>query len=108
MRSDPLPPIRYLHTLGIILYFVGRPEEAIPPLKKVFERTQRVPSMRRVETMTLVFLIASYVAAGRMEEAERQAAYFNPADPVVSLSGPYKLPADGRRVLDDLAKAGVK
>ncbi len=99
-RLNPLPPIDYLNNFGITLYFVGRPEEAIPPLKKVYDRTGW--------ESTLVFLTASYVAAGRMEEAERQAAYYNPAGPVVSLSGPYKLPADGRRVLDDLAKAGVK
>ena len=101
-RLNPLPSYDNLNNLGIILYFVGRPEEAIPPLKKVYDRTGWMP--------TLVFLTASYVAVGRMEEAERQAAYFYRAEPerVLTAIRPYKFPADVRRVLDDLAKAGVK
>ena len=103
MRLDPLPHDDILQNLGIILYFVGRPEEAIPSLKKIYER--------RGWEMTLRFLIASYVAAGRMEEAERQAAYIiQPAtlEFLLTKVRPYKFPADVRRVRDDLAKVGVK
>lgn len=101
MRLDPVPNNAFLYNLGTILYFTGRPEEAIPPLKKACERTYWTPA--------LVFLAASYAAAGRMEEAKRQAAYSRAsAESILNRLRPYKNPADVRRVLDDLAKAGAE
>ena len=103
LRMNPRPPIYYWNTLGIILYFVGKPEEAIPHLKKVHGLTGWGSS--------LIFLIASNAAAGRIEDAKWHAEYpprLMAPSLVLAKKRPYKHPTDLRRVLADLAKAGVK
>jgi TolB-like protein/class 3 adenylate cyclase len=101
MRLDPLPPYQDILRLGIALYFSGRPEEAIPLLEESqfwgFEGNY--------------FLIASYVAAGQMEDAKWAAGTYSmlwkPSYLLTEMI-PFKNPADVQRMLEDLAKAGVK
>ena len=107
MRLDPFPPDQYILRLGIALYFSGRPEKAISRLKKG-------PLDLPLETTafeSVYFLIASYVAAGQLEEAKWVADTFpwghKPSYLLTEIM-PFKNPADVQRILADLAKAGVK
>ena len=102
MRLSPVPPDAYLSLLGRIYYSVGRPEDAIPPLKEVYERTGW--------DATAYLLIASHVAAGRIDQAKSLAKkdplFFNSY--FFSKYNAFKHQADLQRFLDDLATAGVE
>jgi hypothetical protein len=83
----------------------GRYDEAITTLKKVLTPGQ-FPGLFR-----LLFLAASYSALGREEEARVEMAEVLKISPQFSLEGvrqPYKDPADLKRFIDLLRKAGLK
>ena len=118
---NPDPPSWYPDVLGRIHYQIGRYDEAIAILKELIERelAARPSAMGLLLTGSVsvnyrLLLIASYSAAGQKKEAEAQAAEFQKGysnfDPkfFVAKRFLFKDAADERRLLDDLAKAGLK
>lgn len=93
-----------LHALGEIYYFVDKPEKAILLMKEVFGRTRWYTAG--------YYLVASYVAVGRMDEAnsvvKQNPGHFSASSILLPKYRPFKNQADLQRVLDDLAKAGVE
>ena len=102
LRLSPVPPDAYLSLLGRIYYSVGSPEDAVPPLEEVYERTGW--------DTTAYLLIASYVSSGRIDQAKtlatRDPLFFNSY--FFSKYNAFKHQTDLQRFLDDLATAGVE
>ena len=118
LRLNPNPPSWYPHVLARIYYLTGGYDEAIAILKELIERELAAqPSAHSAFYRSLpnhLLLIASYSAAGRGEEAREQVAKFQQFIPNfkpkvrIEYYDRYQDAADVQRLLDDLAKAGMK
>ncbi len=101
MRFNPFPPDFYLAILGQIHYQQERYGEAIRLLQEIRDRNPHWEE-------TLLLLMASYGAAGReLPPTLEMHKSFTP-EPMVRGWIPLKIPADTRRLVDDLVRAGMK
>jgi adenylate cyclase len=106
IRLNPIPPVWYFHSLGHASYLAGHYDEAITALKRSLNRNPNFwPSH--------VYLAASYIELGRVEEARAEAAKILKIFPRFSLEGksqklPYKDQSVIERLGENLRKAGLK
>jgi adenylate cyclase len=105
MRLNPYFTSEYLYTHGVSHYMLGDYDEAIKALEQAQERNQN-------HTNYKLFLAASYVKAGRQDNAEWTAAELQMLDPTATLSTiektiPISSPESMRSLLADLRKAGL-
>jgi len=105
IRLNPIPPVWYFHGLGHASYLAGRYNEAIAALKRTLNRN---PNFWPAH----VYLAASYIELGRVEEARAEAEKILRINPRFSLEGKsQKLPYKDESVIDrlgeSLRKAGL-
>jgi tetratricopeptide (TPR) repeat protein len=105
MRLNPRYPAGYLEERGKLQYALGRYDDAIATLEAV---TERNPNM----WLGRMFLAASYVEAGRMDDAEWEIDELLVANPGLSLPTigdyvPYEHSSDRERFAAALEKAGL-
>jgi TolB-like protein/DNA-binding winged helix-turn-helix (wHTH) protein len=105
MRLNPYFTSEYLYTHGVSHYMLGDYDEAIKALEKAQERNPNHVNYK-------LFLAASYVKAGRQDDAEWTAAELQVLDPTATLSTiektiPIARPESMRSLLADLRKAGL-
>ena len=106
MRRNPMPPGWYHVLLGNAYRFLGRYEEATAELRAAVGRSPD-------DLLAHMVLTASYVQAGREEEARAQAAEVMRIQPSFSLdyherTSFNKNKADTDRYIEALRKAGLK
>jgi len=105
IRLNPIPPVWYFHGLGHAYYLAGRYDEAITALKRTLKHN---PNFWPAH----VYLAASYIELGRVEDARAEAAKILRIFPRFSLEGKkQKLPYRDQSVMDrlgeSLRKAGL-
>jgi TolB-like protein/tetratricopeptide (TPR) repeat protein len=105
MRLNPYFTSEYLYTHGVSHYMLGDYDEAIKALEQAQERNPNHVNYK-------LFLAASYVKAGRQDDAEWTAAELQVLDPTATLSTiektiPIASPESMRSLLADLRKAGL-
>ncbi len=105
MELNPYYSWDYLYNLGRANYALGRFEEAKSYLLEAMERNQ-APGVNRV------FLIASFVQLGQLEDAEWEVMQLETSHPQYSLSSltqvlPITDTALRERLNDDLRTAGM-
>ena len=108
LRLNPSLPDRYQYVAGGIYYQTAQYEKAINIFRSLVERDP-------ITSCPNLFLVASYAASGRLEEAKSAVAEFfkirpderNPITCIHNRSG-FKNQADKDRLLNDLAKTGWK
>ncbi|MEE8396282.1 MAG: adenylate/guanylate cyclase domain-containing protein, partial [bacterium] len=107
MLLSPSYPHWYLYHLGLANYLMGKYQPATEAFAGVLDRDANSP-------ITHMMLVASYAAARRWKEARAEAAVFRERDygltPAKFLprAEPHKEPAILKKVLADLAKAGLR
>ena len=109
MRLSPYYPNWYLPVLGHAYRLTGQYKEAIDAMESW--RTRANPRSE----LPYVMLVFTYVEAGRMEDAQIAVAEILKRKPKASIEGfakskffAYKDPAEIKRALDLLRKAGMK
>jgi len=105
MRLNPYFTWEYLYVLGTAYYLLGDYGAAIAALEEAQMRNENV-------VQTKLVLAASYVNAGRQDDAAWIADQLRIVSPTATLTGieknmPIKSPAQMRVLLDDLRKAGL-
>jgi TolB-like protein/DNA-binding winged helix-turn-helix (wHTH) protein/Tfp pilus assembly protein PilF len=105
IQLNPYYTWDYPYNLGRAYYTLGRYEEAIAALEKAQERNENAPPIK-------LFLIASYVRAGRMGDAEWQAEELQMVNPEETISHtdnaiPISDPELKKAFLEDLRQAGL-
>lgn len=105
MRLNPYYTWDYLYNLGRAYYSLGRYEEAIKTLEQARERNENAVNIR-------LFLAASYVGAGRKDDAEWEAEQISMLHPTETVShNRQSMPISNaelkEKILDDLRKAGL-
>jgi TolB-like protein len=106
LRLSPIPPNRALQNMGMAYRMAGRYEEAIETLEQL---TRREPN----QLLAHVCLTATYMEAGREDQAFAEAAEVLRIDPNFSAERfikilPYKNKSELDRYLTALQKAGLK
>ena len=102
MRRDPFPPTWVWDYLGIALFQARRYEEAVQALNR----------LTKLERWDCYYLAASYAHLGQMEQARNCGAEIVRMCPSfalgqVSLTEPFKDPADLDHLLEGLRKSGL-
>jgi len=105
MRLNPYFTYEYLYVLGTAYYLLRNYSAAIAALEEAQTRNENV-------VQTKLVLAASYVNAGRQDDAEWIADQLRIVSPTATLTGikknmPIKSPEQMRGLLDDLRKAGL-
>jgi adenylate cyclase len=105
MRLNPYYTFHYLYTLGSAYYMLGDYDAAIATLEKAHERNLNAVQVK-------LFLAASYVKAGRQDDAEWMAHQLQMLSPTATITGIDKtIPMANikfkRALLEDLRKAGL-
>ncbi len=105
MRLSPYPPPIFLRILGVAYWSTGKYDEAIAALERARARNPGSP-------FTYIFLATTYAEAGREEEARAAVAELLKRFPKFSLKRvakalPYKDPAEVKRIVVALRKAGL-
>jgi adenylate cyclase len=105
MRLNPYYTFHYLYNLGSAHYMLGDYEAAIRALEKAQARDENAIQVK-------LFLAASYVKAGRQDDAEwvvDELQMLSPTATIASLekATPFLNPQYKRIFLDDLRKAGL-
>jgi adenylate cyclase len=105
IQLNPYYTWDYPYNLGRAYYGLGRYEEAIAALEKALERNEHAAPIK-------LFLIASYMRAGRSSDAEWQAEELQMVNPEETVSHtdkaiPIAVPELKRAFLDDLRAAGL-
>jgi adenylate cyclase len=105
VQLNPYYTWDYPYNLGRAYYTLGRYEEAISALEKALERNENAAPIQ-------LFLIASYVRAGRGDDAAWQAEELQMINPEETVSHtdnaiPIADPELKKAFLDDLRAAGV-
>ncbi|MFQ5540243.1 MAG: tetratricopeptide repeat protein, partial [Candidatus Binatia bacterium] len=107
LNPFPSDDFRFVH--GRILYQLKRFEEAIPIFEGIVERNPDVFGGReRLRAISLTLLIASYSAAGNPKAKDLALKYPHSYGTILEKFFLFKEADDSQRVLDDLAKAGLK
>jgi adenylate cyclase len=106
VRLNPIPPDFYLRYLADAYYVLGRYEDAIDVYKQVLRRSPDYMGAH-------LNLTASYIAAGREDEARHQADEFRKLDPSFSVDRYAEMlfnkdEAQLERYVEALRKAGLK
>jgi TolB-like protein/class 3 adenylate cyclase/Tfp pilus assembly protein PilF len=104
MKLNPYYSYDYPYNLGRAQYLAGRYEEAIDNLNKALEKNETAPTPR-------IYLIASYVKAGMIDDAEWEAENLQTQNPEMTISQLRRTSAQKETLMDELAldlrKAGV-
>ena len=105
MRLSPYPPPLFLSVLGRVYYSMGQYDQAIAAFERGRARRPNSP-------LPYIFLAMTYSEAGREEEARAAAAEILRINPKFSArrfakAMPFKDPAELKRALDALRKAGL-
>jgi len=104
MELNPYYSYDYPYNLGRAQYLAGRYEEAIVNLNKALEKNETVPTPR-------IYLIASYVKAGMIDDAEWEAEQLQTHSPKMTISQYRRTSAQKDTLMDELAldlrKAGM-
>jgi adenylate cyclase len=104
MKLNPYYSYDYPYNLGRAQYLAGRYEEAIDNLNKALEKNETAPTPR-------IYLIASYVKAGMIDDAEWEAENLQLQNPEMTISQLRRTSAQKDTLMDELAlvlrKAGV-
>ena len=104
MRLNPYYTWDYPYNLGRALYTLGRYEESIEALEEAKQRNEHVVAIR-------LRLAASYVRAGRLEDAEWEVEEILVLNPNETLSHLRNAPIESQELLDrtieDLRAAGL-
>jgi TolB-like protein/DNA-binding winged helix-turn-helix (wHTH) protein/Tfp pilus assembly protein PilF len=105
MRLNPYYSMEYLYTLGASYYMLGDYDAAVATLENAHERNQN-------HVYTKLFLCASYVKAGRIDDAKWIIHEIQTLNPTRSISELYKTiviaePEYKNALLGDLRKAGL-
>jgi adenylate cyclase len=102
MRVDPINRDLYLFEVGYAYLLMGRPQEAIPVMKRfLISRPGFVGGQ--------LVLTVAYVECGKIEEARGAAALVMKLSPQYSLEvGPFKGVPPSNFFISDLRKAGLK
>jgi adenylate cyclase len=105
MRLSPYYSTTFLRFLGNAYRMMGQYDEAIEALERGRARLPNSP-------LSYIWLAAAYAEAGRQEEARAAAAEILKLNPKFSVkrfakAAPYKDPAELKRALDALRKAGL-
>jgi TolB-like protein/DNA-binding winged helix-turn-helix (wHTH) protein/Flp pilus assembly protein TadD len=104
MELNPYYSYDYPYNLGRAQYLAGRYKEAIVNLNKALEKNETVPTPR-------IYLIASYVKAGMIDDAEWEAEQLQVQNPEMTISQLRRTSAQKDTLMDELAldlrKAGV-
>ena len=106
IRLNPIPPNRYLWSLGLSYAFMGRYEEAITWCEKAVRQEPN-------DLLARMMMTVVYSLSGRDEKAQAEAAEVLRIQPKFSLEQlrkrlTYKREEDRERVLGALRKAGLK
>ncbi len=104
MRLSPYYPPLFLRVLGFAYRSMGQYGQAIAALERARDRLPNSP--------VYIDLAITYVGAGREEEARAAAAEILKRNPKFSVKRyakamPFKDPAELKRALDALRKAGL-
>jgi len=105
MRLNPYYTLEYLFTLGGAYYMLGDYDAAITTLEKAQERNENQINIK-------LYLAASYVRAGRQDDAEWVAVQLQILSPTATIMGigkslPIANPEMMHALLEDLRKAGL-
>ncbi len=105
MQLNPYYTWDYLYNQGRALYLLGRFEEAIAALEKARDRNENAMPVR-------LWLAASYVSAGRQDDAEWETEQIQMTNPAETLehtrkSVPISDPVLLEKFLEDLREAGL-
>ena len=106
IRLNPFPHGAFFRGLAASYNCVGRYEEAIAACKKAL-------NLNPNDILTHLTLAGAYIRLGREEDARAQAKEVLRINPKFSLEKlvkrlPYKNPADIKRAIETLRKAGLK
>ena len=105
MRLNPYYTWQYLYVSGMAYYFLGNFDAAVTTLKKAEERNDNVIPVK-------LFLAASYVKAGRQNDAEWTVIKLQSLSPTITITDIEKtIPIMKSELkydfLEDLRKAGI-
>ncbi len=96
MKLNPYYSYDYPYNLGRAQYLAGRYEEAIDNLNKALEKNETAPTPR-------IYLIASYVKAGKIDDAEWEAENLQLQNPEMTISQLRRTSAQKETLMDELA-----
>jgi adenylate cyclase len=96
MKLNPYYSYDYPYNLGRAQYLAGRYEEAIDNLNKALEKNETAPTPR-------IYLIASYVKAGMIDDAEWEAENLQLQNPEMTISQLRRTSAQKDTLMDELA-----
>ncbi len=106
---NPFPSDDFRFVYGRILYQLKRFEEAIPVFEGIVERNPDVFGGReRLRVISLALLIASYSGAGNPKARDLALKHPHSYGTILEKFFLFKEADDSQRILDDLAKAGLK
>lgn len=106
MRLNPHYPIQYPSILGRAYYHLGQYDEAVKTLRHAMD-------MNPIRATPHLYLVLSYVALNRMEDARWEAEQILLHEPGFSLATvdqimPIADPRESARIKDDLRRAGLE
>jgi adenylate cyclase len=106
IRLNPKPQGVYVFLLGLAYWMLGQNEKAIAECEKALDQEPNLIPCK-------VFLIASYISAGRKQKALEAAEELLKIDPEFSMerfarSRPFKNERDRERLIDALRNADLK
>jgi tetratricopeptide (TPR) repeat protein len=96
MDLNPYYTYEYLYILGRAHYLAGDYQEAIENLMKALEKNETVPAPR-------VYLIASYVKQGLIDDAEWEVNQLQIHSPEITISHLKHVSAQKTTLMDELA-----
>jgi len=96
MKLNPYYSYDYPYNLGRAQYLAGRYEEAIVNLNKALEKNETAPTPR-------IYLIASYVKAGMIDDAEWEVEQLQVQSPEMTISQLRRTSAQKDTLMDELA-----